>query len=86
MCRNLVSRDILLQMINEHLGGLHECRNLRVTTVLHDPERVHGANWVTGAIRRSGDDHDEVVCGDAIRAFMLDLQQRFDIELQEGEE
>ncbi len=79
MARELIDADELLQIINDHMEGLHACRNLHVSGVVADPVRSHGGNWTTSGIRRSGGDHDEVECGAAIRAFMEDLQARYDI-------
>lgn len=79
MPREIIDADELLTIINDHMEGLHACRNLHVSRVVADPDRTNGGNWTTSGIRRSGGDHDEVECGGAIREFMAGLQARYDI-------
>ncbi|MCA8492594.1 hypothetical protein [Burkholderia arboris] len=79
MARVLIDAEELLTIINGHMEGLHACRNLHVSRVVADPNRTHGGNWTTSGIRRSGADNDQVECDEAIRAFMADLQARYDI-------
>lgn len=79
MPRQIISKDDLLRLINEKLQSLDECRNLMVNSIAADPARANGANWTTYGLRRSGPDHDEIACREAVRAFMDDLQRRYDI-------
>ncbi|MFS2103616.1 hypothetical protein [Ralstonia sp. Ralssp135] len=79
MAREVIEKDKLLSLINDHMASLDACRNLRITSIANDPARTHGANWTTGHLRRSGSDHDQVECGEVLLAFMLDLQARYDI-------
>jgi hypothetical protein len=81
MARQLIDREALLKVINDHLETVHVCRNLHVTNVAVDPQRVNGGNWTTNGLRLSGNDHDQVTCGEAIIAFMRDLQERYDIRV-----
>jgi hypothetical protein len=80
MARQKIDPAGLLKIINEHMGLLNECRNLKVLQVIADPNRTHGGNWTTAGLRRSGDDNDQVECDDAIAQFMADLQQKYDIQ------
>ncbi|WP_124629684.1 MULTISPECIES: hypothetical protein [unclassified Burkholderia] len=79
MPREIIDADELLKIINDHMEGLHACRNLHVSKVVTDPDRANGGNWTTSGIRRSGVDHDQVECEGAIREFMAGLQARYDI-------
>lgn len=81
MARQIIDRDALLKIINDHLETVHVCRNLHVSSLALDQYRANGGNWTTNGLRLSGDDHDQVACGEAIIAFMLDLQQRYDIRV-----
>ncbi len=80
MARKIIKASHLRDKINEHLEKFHECRNLRISTVVSDPARTHGANWSTSDLRRSGGDHDQVECSEAIETYMRDLQSKYDIE------
>lgn len=79
MARQLIDRDQLLKIINDHLESVPVCRNLHVSSLALDPLRSNGGNWTTNGLRLSGDDHDQVACGEAIMAFMRDLQAQYDI-------
>ena len=81
MARQLIDREALLKVINDHLEAVPVCRNLHVSSVTVDPHRVNGGNWTTNGLRLSGDDHDQVACSEAIMAFMRDLQERYDIRV-----
>lgn len=80
MARKIIDRDVLLKIINDHLETIHVCRNLHVSSLAVDQQRENGGNWTTNGLRLSGDDHDRVACGEAIIAFMRDLQARYDIQ------
>lgn len=80
MTRQLIDRNDLLKMINDHLESLHDCRNLHISAVVQDQAFTHGANWTTSGLRRSGNDNNEVVCKEAIASFMRDLQASYDIQ------
>lgn len=79
MKRELIERDALLMLINEHLATLHECRNLTVGAVIQDHTLSGGANWTTLGLRQSGHDHDRVECAEVIRGFMRELQARYNV-------
>ena len=80
MARQLIDRIDLLKMINDHLESLHDCRNLFISAVIPDRARIHGGNWTTDGLQRSGHDHDEGACWEAIVRFMRDLQTAYDIQ------
>jgi hypothetical protein len=69
----VIRREELLTLINDHLETVPDCRNLHVISVGVDPTRANGGNWTTTGLRRSGDDHDQIACGNAIEKFMADL-------------
>jgi hypothetical protein len=77
--RVLIAKEALLAEINQEMASLHDCRNLRVMSVVDDPARGRGANWTTVGFLRSGYDHAEFECQKAMLDFMTDLQERFDI-------
>ncbi len=79
MARSLITKDHLLIEINQEMASFHDCRNLRVVNVVHDPARTHGGNWMIGEFVRSGYDHADVDCHKAIVDCTTDLQERFDI-------
>ncbi|CAD6536098.1 hypothetical protein LMG27952_03106 [Paraburkholderia hiiakae] len=78
--RQVIDQGELLSIINDHMESLDDCRNIRFNTIARDPDRANGANWTTGSYRRSGDDHDEIACAEALEAFLLDLQARYDVD------
>ena len=79
MARQIIDREALLNIINDHLETVHVCRNLHVSSLAVDTHRTNGGNWTTNGVRLSGDDHDQVACGEAIVAYMRNLQERYDI-------
>ena len=79
MARVTIVKDALLAEINQEMASLRDCRNLRVMSVVDDPTRTRGANWMTAGFLRSGYDHAEFECRKAMVDFMADLQERFDI-------
>jgi len=81
MARQIIDREALLKIINDHLETVHVCRNLHVSSLAVDLHRADGGNWTTNGLRLSGYDHDQVACGEAIIAFMRDLQKRYDIQV-----
>lgn len=81
MARQIIDREALLKIINDHLETVDVCRNLHVSSLAVDPHRANGGNWTTNGLRLSGDDHDQIACGEAIIAFMRVLQGRYDIRV-----
>lgn len=79
MARTTISEAELLKQINDHLAQLHDCRNLTVTSLVSDPARQHGGNWLTHGLQRSGADHDQVACWNTIDSFMTELQNKYDV-------
>lgn len=79
MARKLIGKEELLKIINGHLESLDECRNLHISAIVQDPGRTHGGNWTTSGHRRSGNNHDEEACAEAIQNFMAHLQATYDI-------
>jgi hypothetical protein len=77
--RVLIAKEALLIEINQEMASIHDCRNLRIMSVIDDPARARGANWATVGFLRSGYDHAEFECQKAMVDFMTDLQERFDI-------
>jgi hypothetical protein len=77
--RALIAKEALLAEINQEMASLHDCRNLRVMSIVDDPARSRGANWTTAGFLRSGYDHAEFECQKGMVDFMADLQERFDI-------
>lgn len=81
MARQIIDREAFRKIINDHLETVHVCRNLHVSSLAVDPQRANGGNWTPNGLRLSGDDHDQVACGEAIIAFMRELQERYDIRV-----
>lgn len=79
MARQKIAEAELLDLINDEMAKLTQCRNLRVTQLIADPDRVHGCNWDIHRLRRSGDDNDQVECSEAIAAFLQTLRATYDI-------
>lgn len=79
MSREPIYRDALLEIINEHLAMLEDCRNLHATDVMIDPEQPHGANWSVSGWRRSGHNTDLAASMEKVAGFMCDLYARYDL-------
>lgn len=79
MAREMINRENLLAIIDEHLAMLKDCRHLHVTDVAIDPEQTHGANWSICGWRRSGHDNDLPARMEKVAGFMCDLYARYDL-------
>lgn len=80
MSRQVISREALLHLINEHLAAQPKCKHLHVLSIAHDPTRSMGCNWKIGWWGHHGSEVDRVACDMAIDAFMRELYAKYDVE------
>jgi hypothetical protein len=78
MGRETISRHALDRMINERMQGCDQCRDM-VATIAPDDARCSGANWRVSMQARSGPDGVDAACTEAMRDYLRELADRYDV-------